>query len=352
MGTAPMTCALSGLPIERGDDVLAFITIRWLDPNAPRLNGPVETTKESAPISLPLHGEYPGSSYLNHMETNYNTKILEDRFDIDDWTAFFRSIHDGLIFEDIDDDLFDTCGVGLVMFRRDVVRRIMMDPPIDVDMTESKQRFIRAVDEERWDDIDLPVSFESSYPGGVRGRNFQMSILDAVYPIDGDPVYAGSDSLCSLLYDDMYDGIEHNPGAVSRDDQIRYERDKLEYDVITSSMAYAGRDWNAPPRCSGQCPTWRNQAHLKRIFTDVARDKIGEPRYAADITESELQEWLDLREEFKRRLERGLSDDMNESIDVIDINIDDEGNEVRFTYSTEDGDVEHGSRSTQYIYDP
>ena len=111
-----------------------------------------------------------------------------------------------------------------------------------------------------------------------------------------------------------------------------------------------GRDWIAPP-FHHQTVDWRRQAHLHRLLTDCARERIGESKYEADISWANVAEWLELRSSMKRRLQTAVSEDKGEKVEILTFELSEDGEKVHFLYRMPNGRSKTGDVHSEYVYD-
>lgn len=294
MGQFTIACGLSGTPIDKGDRVVALLTIHARQDDVWGLNGHHSLEDLVLPWSLPFRGSYSGFGYPEP-DDSYNKQILEHRLGLDDWTytrgeegteigenvrrqgwkAFWDQMHnDDLVFETEDGIRF---GIGLWMAHEPVVEAIVTNETLLETAFESsralsgnRREFLEAYYQEsslEWGQIGLPSSDHQLLPRALMCGVSMSKTVDERFPIDDllfyDPpareIEQGSlgdeelendirrlidqDETFIRHYAGMYAGIERRGDGLPFEERLRYERDKIEFLLIRRVIQELGRNW-------------------------------------------------------------------------------------------------------------
>jgi hypothetical protein len=355
MGMSTATCGISGLPIEEGEDVRCVLVVHHTAPEC--LTGAVTIGCRSMPWTLPLQGTYTGYS-TPRLDDTYNRTILEDRLDIENWTYSIgdylkKEGWDGFWAEMHRDDLVHASGdwgIGMKMVRADVMEALL---PTLLFVDDTQKGFLE--DCYQQDDLDEVLIPDDLDGPTLIDPHFGSTDLQEAYPVeqalftreDGDD----DDLDIGILL--MYRGMEypyHRQG-VSHSEVVRYHRDKIEFMVIRRLLMTFGRSWDPDPQTHPQFPQWSEYADQYQTLLDFIHNQIGQSRYEAEVTYSDLEKHQHVQCQIERRITDILQND-HPSVNILDIDIDLHDRTVFVTYNLGDGGP---SRSTQYplerIYD-
>ena len=148
------------------------------------------------------------------------------------------------------------------------------------------------------------------------------------------------------IHGGMYSGMEHHADGATPENRIQFTQDKVEFGLVYRWMLLAGRNWVSPPLGYRQFPDWKSLWEFHRGLTDVAAQKIGEDRYEADVTQQDLEGYLWLQEEMKRRLTKHLP----EGAEMVEFRLENIS-EVRCVY-THNGEYHEENFSSECVFDP